>query len=141
VLRSDANAWRLDVTWGASHTVDGNSIVWGTVCTRADDCGNLIRGSVDDEDNIVWGTSCAVAKCSDVVWGPSTEDNIVWGTSCGDTDCAHTVWGLDGDQSARGSVVWGTSADEDNIVWGTSTNADTDNVGWDVAYPFSLDPT
>ena len=81
ILRSDANAWRLDVTWGASSTSDGNSIEWGTVCKRADDCGNAIRGSIDDEDNIVWGTSCADAKCSDVVWGPSTEDNIVWSTS------------------------------------------------------------
>lgn len=132
VLRSDANAWRLDVTWGASNTADGSSIVWGTVCTRADDCGNLIRGSVDDEDNIVWGTSCADAKCSDVVWGPSTEDNIVWGTSCSGADCANTVWGLDCDQTACGSVVWGTSGDEDNIVWGTSANADDDKLVWDM---------
>jgi subtilisin family serine protease len=80
VLRAGANAWRLDVTWGASSTAEGDTIVWGTVCKRSDDCGSTIRGSVDDEDNIVWGTSCANEKCSDVVWGPSTEDNIVWGT-------------------------------------------------------------
>jgi len=130
VLRSDANAWRLDVTWGASSTSDGNSIVWGTVCKRADDCGNVIRGSIDEEDNIVWGTSCADAKCSDVVWGPSTEDNIVWGTACGGSDCANTVWGLDCDRDACGGVVWGTSSDEDNIVWGTSTIGDVEDVVW-----------
>jgi len=93
VLRSDANAWRLDVTWGASNTADGNTIVWGTVCKRADDCGNIIRGSIDDEDNIVWGTSCSDAQCSDVVWGPSTEDNIVWGTSTIDDVEDNIVWG------------------------------------------------
>jgi len=130
VLRSDANAWRLDVTWGASSTSDGNSIVWGTVCKRADDCGNVIRGSIDEEDNIVWGTSCADATCSDVVWGPSTEDNIVWGTACGGSDCANTVWGLDCDRDACGGVVWGTSSDEDNIVWGTSTIGDVEDVVW-----------
>ena len=130
VLKPDANAWRLDVTWGASNTADGNNIVWGSVCKRADDCGSIIRGSIDDEDNIVWGTSCSDAKCSDVVWGPSTEDNIVWGTACSGNDCAATVWGLDCDQQTCGSVVWGTSTDEDNIVWGTSTDAIEDDVVW-----------
>jgi len=128
VLRPDANAWRLDVTWGASNTSDGNSIVWGTVCKRADDCGNIIRGSIDDEDNIVWGTSCADVKCSDVVWGPNTEDNIVWGTACGGADCANTVWGLTVDHVVFNRVVWGTSLDEDNIVWGTSTSTDVEDV-------------
>jgi hypothetical protein len=118
------------VTWGASNTADGNNIVWGSVCKRADDCGSIIRGSIDDEDNIVWGTSCSDAKCSDVVWGPSTEDNIVWGTACSGNDCAATVWGLDCDQQTCGSVVWGTSTDEDNIVWGTSTDAIEDDVVW-----------
>jgi len=104
--------------------------VWGTVCKRADDCSNVIRGSIDEEDNIVWGTSCADATCSDVVWGPSTEDNIVWGTACGGSDCANTVWGLDCDRDACGGVVWGTSSDEDNIVWGTSTIGDVEDVVW-----------
>ena len=130
VLRSDANAWRLDVIWGASNTDDGNTIVWGSVCKRADDCGSVIRGSIDDEDNIVWGTSCSDAKCSDVVWGPSTEDNIVWGTACGGDDCASTVWGLGCDDQACPSVIWSTSTDEDNIVWGTSTSADEDDIVW-----------
>ena len=84
VLLPGANAWRLDVTWGASSTTEGDTIVWGAVCKRSDDCGSTIRGSVEDEDNIVWGTSCANEKCSDVVWGPSTEDNIVWGTLKGE---------------------------------------------------------
>jgi serine protease AprX len=130
VLRSDANAWRLDVTWGASNTADGNTIVWGTVCKREDDCGNIIRGSIDDDDTMVWGTSCSDEKCSDVVWGPSTADNIVWGTACGGDDCASTVWGLECDEQACGTVIWVTSTDEDNIVWGTSTSVDEDNIVW-----------
>lgn len=128
VLRSDANAWRVDVVWGASRTADGSSIVWGTVCKRADDCGSVIRGSIDDKDNTVWGTSCTDASCSDVVWGPSTEDNIVWGTTCGGADCATTGRGLDCDRRACGEVVWRAASDEDNIVWGTGADAGVDVV-------------
>jgi serine protease AprX len=120
VLRPDANAWRLEVTWGAASTGDGDRIVWGSVCPRNDDCTTTIKGSSLDEDNIVWGTRCANSACDDVVWGPSTEDNIVWGTTCGGDDCSN--------------VVWGTSTEEDNIVWGTSSGADEDNIVWGTAY-------
>jgi subtilisin family serine protease len=134
-LRPDANAWRLDVTWGAASTDEGDTIVWGTVCSRTDDCGALIRGSMSDEDNIVWGTSCANDRCDDTVWGPSTdEDNIVWGTSCGGGDCLNTVWGADcGTTDDCRNLIWGTSTDEDNIVWGTSTGAGEDNIVWSTA--------
>ncbi|HEU4938491.1 MAG TPA: S8 family peptidase [Vicinamibacterales bacterium] len=118
VLRPDANAWRLDVTWGAATTGEGDAIVWGTVCTESDACGT-IKGSLPDEDNIVWGTSSA------------EEDNIVWGTTCGGNDCSDTVWGsgCDESQSVCANIVRGASTDEDNIVWGTST-ADEDNIVW-----------
>jgi serine protease AprX len=134
VLKPDANAWRLDVTWGAATTDTGDSIVWGSVCSAKDDCGTTIRGSSTDEDNIVWGTSCANDRCTDVVWGPNTEDNIVWGTACGGADCANTVWGSEctlGDECANS--VWGTASDEDNIVWGTSAGVDEDNIVWGTA--------
>ena len=131
VLRPDANAWRLDVTWGSASTVDGDAIVWGAVCSRTDDCGTTIRGSSSEEDNIVWGTSCASKKCDEVVWGPSNEDNIVWGTTCGGGDCLSTVWGTDcGADAECLNIVWGTSTEEDNIVWGTSSGADDDNIVW-----------
>ncbi|MFL5571579.1 MAG: S8 family serine peptidase, partial [Gemmatimonadaceae bacterium] len=120
VLRPDANAWRLDVTWGAASTGTGDTIVWGSVCSRTDDCATAIKGSSSDEDNIVWGTRCANTACDDVVWGPSTEDNIVWGTTCGGDDCSN--------------VVWGNSTEEDNIVWGTSNSTDEDNIVWGTAY-------
>jgi serine protease AprX len=131
VLRPDANAWRLDVTWGAASTGEGDTIVWGSVCSRTDDCGTTIKGSSSDEDNIVWGTRCATSACADVVWGPSTENNIVWGTTCGGDDCSNTVWGTDcGPHRECANIVWGTSGDEDNIVWGTSGSADEDNIVW-----------
>ena len=130
LLRPDANAWRLNVIWGAASTDEGDTIVWGTVCDRSDGCGALIRGSSSDEDNIVWGTSCANTRCDEVVWGPSTEDNIVWGTTCGGSDCSSPLWGTDCAAADECSVVWGTSADEDNIVWGTSTGVDKDNIVW-----------
>ena len=67
-----------------------------------------------------------------VVWGPSPEDNIVWGTVCGGDDCFSSVWGTDCSTAEECvSVVWGTSTDEDNIVWGTSTGAEEDNIVWD----------
>jgi hypothetical protein len=133
VLRPDANAWRLDVTWGAASTRQGDTIVWGSVCSRTDDCTATIKGSSSEEDNIVWGTRCANKACDDVVWGPSTEDNIVWGTTCGGDDCSNAVWGTAcGAQSECANVVWGAST-EDNIVWGTSS-ADEDNIVWGTAH-------
>ena len=107
VLRPDANAWRVDVTWGATSTDAGDTIVWGTVCST-DDCAT-IKSSSPDEGNIVWGTTSA------------DEHNIVWGTTCGGDDCSNTWWGTECDTTVTGcaNIVWGTSTDEDNIVWGT----------------------
>jgi serine protease AprX len=117
VLRPDANAWREDVTWGAASTDAGDTIVWGTVCST-DDCGT-VKGSSSDEDNIVWGTMSA------------GENNIVWGTTCGGDNCSNTVWRADCDATvtACANIVWGTSTDEDNIVWGTNS-ANEDNIVW-----------
>jgi hypothetical protein len=130
-LRPDANAWRLNVTWGSAVTDEGDNIVWGTVCGRNEACGAAIRASNSDEDNIVWGTSCAQRGCGDVVWGPSTEDNIVWGTTCGGDDCSSSVWGTEcSAQDDCANVVWGASASEDNIVWGTHSADDEDNIVW-----------
>lgn len=128
VLRPDANAWRLDVTWGAASTQEGDTIVWGAACSEGNDC--TIRGSLSDEDNIVWGTSCATSKCDEIVWGPNTEDNIVWGTTCGGNDCSNAVWQTQcAAEGSCTSIVSGTSSDEDNTVWGTSTS-DDDNIVW-----------
>lgn len=131
ILKPDANAWRVDVIWGAATTDTGDAIVWGSVCSSSD-CGTTIRGSSSDEDNIVWGTSCVNSRCSEVVWGPNTEDNIVWGTACGGADCANIVWDSDCAIDCL-NVVWGSAADEDNIVWGTSNGADEDNIVWGTA--------
>jgi hypothetical protein len=132
ILKPDANAWRLDVTWGATTTDAGDAIVWGSVCSTSD-CGTTIQGSSLDEDNIVWGTSCANDRCSEIVWGPNSEDNIVWGTACGGSDCANTVWGSDCAIDACVNVIWRSISDEDNIVWGTSNGGDEDNIVWGTA--------
>ena len=95
VLRPDANAWRLNVTWGAASTAEGDTIVWGTVA-------GSVRGSSVAEDNIVWGTTCESTTCDDIVWGTSAEDNIVWGTACGGADCSSVVWGANAVGPARG---------------------------------------
>jgi serine protease AprX len=130
-LRPDANAWRLNVTWGSAVTNEGDNIVWGTVCGRNEPCGAAVRASSSDEDNIVWGTTCAKRACGDVVWGPSTEDNIVWGTTCGGGDCSSSIWGTECTaQDDCANVVWGASENEDNIVWGTRSGDDEDNIVW-----------
>ncbi len=79
VLRPDANAWRVDVTWGAASTDAGDTIVWGSVCSQKDDCGT-IKSSTSTEDNIVWGTNSA--NEDNIVWGTysASEEDIVWGT-------------------------------------------------------------
>jgi serine protease AprX len=122
-LRPDANAWRVDVTWGAASTDEGDTIVWGTICAQTDDCGT-VKGSSSTEDTVVWGTNSA------------NEDNIVWGTTCGGNDCSNTVWGTDCDTTETGcaNVVWGTSTDEDNIVWGTSSSVDEENTVWGIVH-------
>ncbi len=78
VLRPDANAWRVDVTWGAASTDAGDTIVWGSVCSQKDDCGT-IKSSTSTEDNIVWGTNSA--NEDNIVWGTdrASEEDIVWG--------------------------------------------------------------
>jgi serine protease AprX len=146
VIKPNASAWKVGVTWGASKTVTGTNIVWGTLCKNS--CNNQTWGSLADEDNIVWGTASAdednivwgtfaALDEDNIVWGTMAddEDNIVWGTTCGGADCAG-VWGtaaMDED-----NIVWGTAASL-NVVWGTSgeilagawgTAADEDNVTW-----------
>ena len=98
VLRPDANAWRLNVMWGSVRTDEGDTVNWGTVCTRADQCPGGVRGSSVGEDNIVWGTSAE----DNIVWGTNAEDNIVWGTACGGADCSSVVWGANTVGPARG---------------------------------------
>jgi serine protease AprX len=80
-LNPEGNAWRTDVTWGASTTGDGSPITWGAACSGGE-CDNVIRSSVAI-DSPIWDTGCGEASCAGVVWGNSTEGNaanIVWGT-------------------------------------------------------------
>jgi hypothetical protein len=149
VIKPNANAWKPGVVWGASKTVTGANIVWGTLCKNS--CNNQAWGSLDSEDNIVWGTASmsednivwgtmAALDEDNIVWGTMAddEDNIVWGTNCGGANCANTVWGtaaMSEDNIVWGTsvvtglnVVWSTSGDMFNIVWGTS--ASEDNITW-----------
>ena len=147
VIKPNATAWKSGVVWGASKTVTGQNIVWGTAC--GSHCDSVVWNSMDSEDNIVWGTASAdednivwgtfaALDEDNIVWGTMAddEDNIVWGTNCGGANCTNLVWGtaaMDED-----NIVWGT-ASEDNVVWGTSgemdstvwsTSASEDNITW-----------
>ncbi len=140
-ITPDANAWRLDVPWGAARTDAGDNIVWGNACADGN-CDNIVWGNAAG-DNIVWGNACADANCDNIVWGNGGDnivwgnggDNIVWGNDCGGADCDDVVWGtVDTD-----NIVWGNAEPGDNIVWGNSggdnivwgnAGADGDNIVW-----------
>jgi len=146
-LTPTATAWSNNIVWG-SH-VDGDNIVWGSVCPTAD-CDNIVWGS--SLDNIVWGSNVVWGSSLDnIVWGSSLDNivwgsnivwasNIVWGSNCGGADCDNIVWGSNLDNIVWGSsldnIVWGSGLDNivwgsdfighDNIVWGSSL----DNIVW-----------
>jgi len=117
---ADANAWDIDVTWGASETPGGQSVEWGRLCGnwQCSSTAGPWRWGQASALNVVWGPSCDGADCSGPwtgnVWDTSDEgDTVVWGT----TD--------EGD-----TVVWGT-AEEDTVVWGTScSDSDCEPVLW-----------
>src|SRR3954466_9100681 len=150
VIKPNASAWKAGVGWGASQTVTGANIVWGTLCKNS--CNNQAWSTFDLEDNIVWGAMAAFNEDNivwgtfaaldedNIVWGTMAddEDNIVWGTNCGGANCAGVVWGTAA--MSEDNIVWGTSAVAGlNVVWGTSgdvlagawgTSANEDNVTW-----------
>jgi hypothetical protein len=115
VLNPNANAWALNVVWGAVKTLaaSDDNVVWGT--SGGDD--NVVWGTANGDDNVVWGTDCGGDDCDNVVWGTADDtDNVVWGTADGNDN---VIWGTAGDDN----VVWGT-ADDDNVVWGTASLLD-----------------
>jgi serine protease AprX len=128
MLHPGANAWRLDVPWGAATTSDGEGIVWGTVCGAAgcDSLGSEPHPIAGAFGRGAWAVSCTDAGCNDVVWGTATvKDNIVWGTACGGQDCPATVWGssCDGLDECADNIVWGTNTHDHGIVWGEGDEA------------------
>jgi len=121
-LKPDANAWRTDVMWGAANTVQGEHIVWGTVCSGAD-CDHSSASAAGHPDLQVWGTSCRDEECENVVWGTAgRDDNIVWGTSCAGADCSNIVWGTGCESLAPScsGVVWGVAGDRPRALPGRS---------------------
>src|SRR5262245_50481719 len=117
---ADANAWDLDMTWGALETAGGQSVEWGRLCGnwQCTSTSGPWRWGQTSALNVVWGPACDGADWSGPwtgnVWGSSDEgDSVVWGsTDEGDT------------------VVWGT-AEEDTVVWGTScSDSDCEPVLW-----------
>jgi serine protease AprX len=116
-LTAGANAWPLDVTWGASATPGGQRVAWGV------------------KNGGPWQTSCLDAACGLIDGDPSLFPNVVWGGMCGGADCstpwnAHTVFVTSTPEAD--TVVWGTSvAEMDTVVWGTScTDPSCDTVVW-----------
>jgi serine protease AprX len=98
LLSAPANAWRLDVTWGAQATPRGERVAWGVACDA---------GAAGCE-TIVW-QACAghESTCAEAA-GPTTALNVVWGTACGGNDCPSAVWGT---ADTRNDVVWATNCE------------------------------
>jgi subtilisin family serine protease len=55
-LAADANAWRVDVMWGAPHAQDGSAIVWGT-SFAADEVEDQDEDTI--EDPAIWRSDAA----------------------------------------------------------------------------------
>lgn len=112
-LTADANAWAIDVDWGAA-TRGAGTIAWGVIYVPQTYTWST------------WGTSCTDPLCNSVTWGSPDAPNVVWGTRCGGADCptsAHWPGGalMMWQPTAANTIVWGTSdGDSDTIVWGTS---------------------
>src|SRR3954470_7108292 len=66
-LTPGANAWPVDVTWGAIRTAAGEPVQWG----------------VSLDGTRPWGTRCGDALCGTVQWGFGLPENVVWGLTCG----------------------------------------------------------
>jgi len=93
-------------------------------------------------EHIIWGNHmlsggvldpAANAWMPGVEWGwaktqGDTGANIVWGRPCTNGDCDNIIWRSSDDD---GNIVWGTSDEDDgNIVWGTD---DDGNIVWGTA--------
>jgi serine protease AprX len=97
-LAPQSNAWRADVTWGATSTPDGQRIewsgqsrnaVWGAACGGSDCQGSWTVEGASAGESVVWGT----ADSESVVWGTAASDeSVVWGTSCSDPACEPVIW-------------------------------------------------
>ena len=128
-LTAGANAWGLDVPWGASTTARGETVSWGVKCSGTDcTSGDSWRVGQGSTKNVVWGSECGGADCvtvwtlalvaaadggETVVWGTDGGETVVWGTDDGET----VVWGTDGGET----VVWGTSCRDSSctpVIWG-----------------------
>jgi serine protease AprX len=143
VLTPNGTAWATSVVWGDLFNSDGQNIVWGDNCTRAD-CSGVLWGSSTvwgdmfdldanivwgdtDLDNIVWGNAgliqWASGEVDNIVWGNFfTDENIVWGNDCAGANCEQIVWGAAGEDN----IVWGNAEGIENVVWGDSL----DNIVW-----------
>ena len=112
-LTAKANAWSVDVQWGAAATSTGQTINWGVTTNGS---SSNLWDKTGPSRNVVWGNKCSGGDCAGGGWSISSVndgDVVVWGTGGGGDV---VVWGTsDGDV-----VVWGTGNGGDMVVWGTS---------------------
>jgi serine protease AprX len=115
-LAANANAWQAGTAWGATPTVYGQPITWGTICSVDCDSSGAVWVS--------WGVSCTNLSCTSVDWGYGSQD-VVWGSQCGGSDCSSDTSWTGTDSVSGTTVVWGTSDGSETVVWGTSDGDET----------------
>lgn len=84
VLRADANAWRLGVTWGDGMAAGGEPVVWGTT-------------ENEFADEIAWGGACIARNgndCAAITWAAASRVDLapVWGRACQGSGCDTAAW-------------------------------------------------
>jgi serine protease AprX len=122
VLAADANAWPAAITWGAASSPDGARIGWGWTCRT------LVCDPADASDWSAWQMPCTGLLCQLLGTSSATYPNVVWGSACGGGDCQvpWTTTLVSGSTADGDTVVWGTgTADGDTVVWGTTSDGDT----------------
>jgi serine protease AprX len=121
VPAQDQAAWSGHVIWG-NRRISGGHLTAGANAWRADVMWG--SGQAPEGTAIVIGTA-ADGEGDTVVWGTSGGDNIVWGAECGGANCDPAVW-----RASHGGEGPSTTVGATNIVWGTQSLDDTDNVLW-----------
>jgi serine protease AprX len=108
--RGDPSAWSGHIIWG-NHRIGSGVIDPAATAWRTD----VVWGAAQTPEgqSITWGDACVDRAC-DAVAHDAAGANATWGTAL-----------------RAGTFVWGTSQDDENVVWGSECGgADCRDLAW-----------